>query len=159
VFRDERVTITLAVPAMLNFMLPTYDPELGESLQLRLIWSGAAPVPPSLIESYAGLGIEIHQVYGLTETCGPACVIGPDDAVSHVGSTGKAFFHTDVRIVDFDGNDAGVGEPGEILVRGRHIMAGYWNREAATAETIIDGWLHTGDMATVSSTSRTGSRT
>jgi O-succinylbenzoate-CoA ligase len=147
VCRDERVTITLAVPAMLNFMLPTYDPELGESLQLRLIWSGAAPVPPSLIESYARLGIEIHQIYGLTETCGPACVIGPDDAVAHVGSTGKAFFHTDVRIVDFDGNDAGVGEPGEILVRGRHIMAGYWNRKAATAETIIDGWLHTGDVA------------
>ncbi len=147
VFLDERVTITLAVPAMLNFMLPTYHPELGESLQLRLIWSGAAPVPPTLIESYAGLGIEIHQVYGLTETCGPACVIGPDDAVSRVGSTGKAFFHTDVRIVDFDGNDVGVGDPGEILVRGRHIMAGYWNREAATAETIIDGWLHTGDVA------------
>ncbi len=147
VFRDERVTITLAVPAMLNFMLPTYAPELRESLQLRLIWSGAAPVPPSLIEAYAGLGIEVHQVYGLTETCGPACVISPDDAMSHVGSTGKAFFHTDVRIVDFDGKDVGVGVPGEVLVRGRHIMAGYWNREAATAETIIDGWLHTGDVA------------
>ena len=104
-------------------------------------------MPPSLIEAYAGLGIEVHQVYGLTETCGPACVISPDDAMSHVGSTGKAFFHTDVRIVDFDGKDVGVGVPGEVLVRGRHIMAGYWNREAATAETIIDGWLHTGDVA------------
>src|SRR5262249_57746225 len=78
---------------------------------------------------------------------GQACVIGPEDAVSQVGAPGKAFFHTEVRIVDFDGNDAGIGEPGEILVRGRHIMAGYWNREAATAETIIDGWLHTGDVA------------
>ena len=147
VFRDERVTITLAVPAMLNFMLPTYGPELRESLQLRLIWSGAAPVPPSLIESYARLGIEVHQVYGLTETCGPACVISPDDAMSHIGSTGKPFFHTDVRIVDVNGADVGAGVPGEVLVRGRHIMAGYWNREAATAETITDGWLHTGDVA------------
>ena len=55
-FRDEQVTITLAVPAMLNFMLPTYRPELRDSLRLRWIMSGAAPVPPSLIESYARLG-------------------------------------------------------------------------------------------------------
>ena len=147
VFRDEQVTITLAVAAMLNFMLPTYRPELRESLRLRWIMSGAAPVPPSLIESYARLGFEVHQVYGLTETCGPACVISPDEALSHIGSTGKAFFHTDVRIVDQQGADAGPGVPGEVLVRGRHIMAGYWNRPEATAETITDGWLHTGDIA------------
>jgi acyl-CoA synthetase (AMP-forming)/AMP-acid ligase II len=100
-----------------------------------------------LIESYARLGFEVHQVYGLTETCGPACVISPDEALSHIGSTGKAFFHTDVRIVDQQGADAGPGVPGEVLVRGRHIMAGYWNRPEATAETITDGWLHTGDIA------------
>jgi acyl-CoA synthetase (AMP-forming)/AMP-acid ligase II len=147
VFRDEQVMITLAVPAMLNFMLPTYRPELHPSLQLRWVMSGASPVPPSLIESYARLGYEVHQVYGLTETCGPACVISPDDAMSHIGSTGKAFFHTDVRIIDVNGADVGADVPGEVLVRGRHIMAGYWNREAATAETITDGWLHTGDVA------------
>ena len=147
VFADERVTITLAVPAMLNFMLPTYDPELGKSLQLRWIMSGGGPVPPSLIESYARLGFEVHQVYGLTESCGPACVISPDEALAHIGSTGKAFFHTDVRIVDLQGADVGPGIPGEVLVRGRHIMAGYWNRPAATAETITDGWLHSGDVA------------
>jgi acyl-CoA synthetase (AMP-forming)/AMP-acid ligase II len=147
VFRDERVTTTLAVPAMLNFMLPTYRPELRDSLQLRCFFSGAAPVPPSLIETYAGLGYEVHQVYGLTETCGPACVISPDDAMSHIGSTGKAFFHTEVRIVDLQGTDVDPGVPGELLVRGRHIMAGYWNRPEATAETITGGWLHTGDIA------------
>jgi acyl-CoA synthetase (AMP-forming)/AMP-acid ligase II len=147
VFADERVTFTLAVPAMLNFMLPTYRPELRETLRLRLIWSGAAPVPVSLIESYARLGFEVHQVYGLTETCGPACVISPDDAMRHIGSTGKAFFHTDVRIVDDNGVDVDDGVPGEVLVRGRHNMAGYWNRPEATAETITDGWVHTGDVA------------
>ncbi|MGH3851877.1 MAG: AMP-binding protein, partial [Pseudonocardiaceae bacterium] len=147
VFRDERIDATLAVPAMLNFMLPTYDPELRESLVLRWIMSGASPVPPSLIKSYADLGFEIHQVYGLTETCGPACVINSENALSHVGSTGKPFFHTDVRIVDEQGVDVGPGAPGEILVRGRHIMAGYWNRPEATAETIVDSWLSTGDVA------------
>jgi acyl-CoA synthetase (AMP-forming)/AMP-acid ligase II len=147
VFRDERVNATLAVPAMLNFMLPTYQPELRESLVLRWIMSGASPVPPSLIKSYADLGFEIHQVYGLTETCGPGCVINSENALTHIGSTGKPFFHTDIRIVDEHGAEVGPDVPGEILVRGRHIMAGYWNRPEATAETIIDGWLHTGDVA------------
>jgi acyl-CoA synthetase (AMP-forming)/AMP-acid ligase II len=132
---------------MLNFMLPTFRPELRESLQLRWILSGASPVPPSLIKSYVDLGFEIHQVYGLTETCGPACVINSENALTHIGSTGKTFFHTDVRLVDENGGDVGPGVPGEVLVRGRHIMAGYWNRPAATAATITDGWLHTGDLA------------
>jgi acyl-CoA synthetase (AMP-forming)/AMP-acid ligase II len=147
VLHDEKVTTTLAVPAMLNVMLATYRPELHRPLALRWIMSGAGPVPPSLIEAYANLGLEVHQVYGLTESGGQACVISPAAAMSRIGSTGKAFFHTDVRIVDKHGVDSEPGVPGEVLIRGRHIMAGYWNRPAATAETIIDGWLHTGDLA------------
>jgi acyl-CoA synthetase (AMP-forming)/AMP-acid ligase II len=146
-FVEQRATTTLAVPAMLNMMLPTYDPALDKSLQLRWIMTAGGPVPPSMIETYAGLGLEVHQAYGLTESCGPGCVISPDEALSHIGSTGKAFFHTDVRIVDLQGADVRPGVPGEVLVRGRHVMAGYWNRPAATAETIIDGWLHSGDVA------------
>ena len=147
VFCDERITTTLAVPAMLNFMLPGYRPELRQALALRWIMSGASPVPPSLIKSYADLGVEIQQVYGLTESCGPGCVIGSDDAISHAGSAGKPFFHTDIRIVDPQGDDVAADVPGEILIRGRHLMAGYWHRPDATAETIVDGWLHTGDVA------------
>jgi acyl-CoA synthetase (AMP-forming)/AMP-acid ligase II len=147
VLRDEQINATLAVPAMLNVMLPTYQPELRDSLVLRWIMSGASPVPPSLIASYADLGFEIHQVYGLTETCGPACVINSENALSHIGSTGKSFFHTEVRIVDEQGVEVGAGVPGEILVSGRHLMAGYWNRPEATAEAMTGGWLHTGDVA------------
>jgi acyl-CoA synthetase (AMP-forming)/AMP-acid ligase II len=95
------------------------------------------------------MGIEIHQVYGLTETCGPACLISPDEAVARAGSTGKAFFHTDVRVVDPDGNDVPAGSNGEVWVRGPHLMLGYWNRPDATAEAIVDGWLHTGDIAMI----------
>jgi acyl-CoA synthetase (AMP-forming)/AMP-acid ligase II len=111
--------------------------------------SGAAPVPLELIKTYESMGIEIHQVYGLTETCGPACLITGDDALARAGSTGRSFFHTDVRVVREDGSDCDPGEPGEVLVRGPHIMTGYWNRSDATAETIVDGWLHTGDVATI----------
>ena len=147
VLRDERVTNTLAVPTMLNAMLSTLPAVEERPPALRWFMSGATPVPTSLIETYTELGFEILQVYGLTETCGPACVIGPDDAITHIGSTGKAFFHTDIRLVDHDGNDVDVDQPGEVLVSGRHVMVGYWNRPDDTAATIRDGWLSTGDVA------------
>ncbi len=146
-FGEEKVTVTLAVPAALQFMLLTLDKDKHDYSTLRWVMSGAAPVPVNLIEAYAGMGIEIHQVYGLTETAGPACLIDPDDAIARAGSTGKAFFHTDVKIVDEDGNESADGEPGEVYVRGPHIMVGYWNRPDATAESIVDGWLKTGDIA------------
>jgi len=149
VFRDEKITVTLAVPAMLQFMLLTFNAEEHDISSLRWVMSGAAPVPVTLIETYAAMGVEIHQVYGLTETGGPACLISPNDALSHAGSTGKEFFFTEVRVVNSAGDDCSPDEPGEVIVRGPHIMAGYWNRPEATAETIVDGWLRTGDIATM----------
>ncbi|MFQ5558476.1 MAG: AMP-binding protein, partial [Acidimicrobiales bacterium] len=149
VFDEERITVTLAVPAMLQFMLLTHDPDRHHHDQLRWVMSGAAPVPETLIKTYEGMNIEIHQVYGLTESCGPACLISPEHALSHAGSTGKAFFHTDVKVVNAAGDECGADEPGEVMVSGPHIMLGYWNRPEATAETIVDGWLRTGDVATV----------
>ncbi len=146
---EERVSVLLAVPAMLNFMLQVPDLGKYDCSSLRWIMSGAAPVPVTLIEAYAKRGIEIHQVYGLTESGGPACLISPEDAIAKAGSTGKPFFHTDVRVVDDAGHDCPPGTPGEVLVRGKHVMKGYWNRPEATAETIRDGWLHTGDVATI----------
>ena len=146
---SEAITVALKVPAMLNFMLQVHDPTKHQHRDLRWILCGAAPVPVSLIEAYAKIGIEIHQIYGLTESCGPACVISAADALRKAGSTGKAFFHTDVRVVDEAGRDVAPGQSGEVIVRGRHVMKGYWNRPEATAETIRDGWLRSGDVATV----------
>ena len=144
---QEKVTIGLAVPAMLNFMLQVPNLSRFDFSNWRWCMSGAAPVPVSLIQACADLGIEVHQVYGLTESCGPAALIDADNALKRIGSTGKAFFHTDVRIVRPSGEDCDVDEPGEVLVAGPHIMREYWNRPEATAETIVDGWLHTGDVA------------
>jgi acyl-CoA synthetase (AMP-forming)/AMP-acid ligase II len=143
----EKVTTGLAVPAMLNAMLQVPNFERFDRSSWRWCWSGAAPVPESMIEAYAELGVEIHQVYGLTETCGPACLLDAENALKKIGSCGKAFFHTDIRVVNTDGEDCGPNEPGEVLVRGPHVMTEYWNRPEATAESIVDGWLHTGDIA------------
>ncbi len=147
--QEEKITTALAVPAMLNFMLDVGDLSRFDYSSLRWCMSGAAPVPVSLIQAYADLGIEIHQIYGLTESCGPACLIDADNALTKIGSTGKAFFHTDVKLINESGEVCAPGEAGELLVRGAHVMREYWNRPEATAETLIDGWLHTGDIATM----------
>lgn len=146
---EEAITVMLAVPAMLNFMYQVPDKDRFKRDQLRWIMSGGAPVPVTSIEAYGDMGIEVHEVYGLTECCGPGCLIGPDDAKSRRGSTGKPFFHTEARVVDEHGNDVLPNVPGEVILRGKHIMKEYWNQPEATAETIRDGWLHTGDMATM----------
>ncbi len=150
IIEDEKVDNMLAVPAMLNFMLQVPDHEQVDYSKLRWIMSGAAPVPVELIKKYAEMGIDIHQVYGMTESCGPACLTSPETAITKAGSTGKAFFHTDVKVMRDDGTEADPGEPGEVWIRGPHVMKEYWNRPDATAETLVDGgWLRSGDVATV----------
>ena len=145
----ESISTGLAVPAMLNFMMQVPGNEDFDTSSLRWILSGAAPVPVALIKQYAERGIEIQQIYGLTETCGPACVIDSENAIRRAGSTGKAFYHTEVKILDGDGQACPPNTPGEVLVRGPHIMHAYWNQPQATAETLEGGWLHTGDIATM----------
>jgi len=147
VTEQEKLTTNLAVPAMLNFMLQVPEFQKYDISNLRWIMSGASPVPASLIETYRDIGIEVHQVYGITEAGGPGTLISPDDAMVKIGSAGKAFFHTTVKVVDGDGKETEPGEPGELLIKGAHVMKGYWNNPEATAETIRDGWLHTGDIA------------
>ncbi|MDA0979621.1 MAG: long-chain-fatty-acid--CoA ligase, partial [Proteobacteria bacterium] len=147
-FSEEKINTSLLVPAMLNFMIQVENLERFDYSTVRWIQCGAAPVPVNLIREYANLDIDIQQIYGLTESCGPACLITGDDSLTHIGSTGRGFFHTDIRIVGEDGQDCPPGEQGELWVKARHVMKGYWNRPDATAETITeDGWLRTGDVA------------
>ena len=146
---EEKITIGLAVPAMLNFMVQT-DFSRFDYSTLRWMMTGAAPVPVALTQQYHKMGIGLLQVYGLTESCGPACLMDAENALRKPDSTGRAFFHTDVRVVNDAGQDCAPGEAGEVWVKGKHIMREYWNRPDATAETIVQGgWLRTGDVATM----------
>jgi acyl-CoA synthetase (AMP-forming)/AMP-acid ligase II len=147
---QEKINTTLLVPAMLNFMVQVPGIDGFDCSSLRWIQSGASPLPVSLIQQYDDLGIEVHQIYGLTESCGPACLLSAEHAMTKIGSTGKAFFHTNVRVVNESGDDCDPGEQGEVWVQGEHIMLEYWNRPDATAETLTqDGWLKTGDVASM----------
>jgi len=143
----EKLTSGLMVPAMLNFMLQVPNYEDFDWSTMRWIMTGAAPVPVALTQKFQSMGIDIQQVYGLTETCGPACLMDATNAIRKPESTGKSFFHTEVKIAAEDGTELPIGEAGEVWVKGKHIMREYWNRPEANAETLVDGWLRTGDVA------------
>ncbi len=146
---DENICNMFAVPAMLGAMVQTFDHIKPDYSHLRWITCGAAPVPVDLILHFGKMGVDILQVYGLTETCGPACLIDAKSAVEKAGSAGPAFFHTKIRIVDEAGDDCAPNEPGEVIIAGRHILTEYWNRPEATKDAIKDGWFYSGDIATM----------
>ncbi len=144
--QEQRINSFLAVPAMLNFMLQAPNFRQADLSSVRWALCGTAPVPVPLIEAWAERGIAIQQVYGLTECAGGAAVLGAERALEKIGSTGLPMFHTDIRVVDEQGRDVRAGEVGEIVIRGPHVMREYWNNRQATAATIKDGWLQTGDL-------------
>ena len=148
---QEKITITMAVPALLQFLLAAPQREHTDMSSIRWIATGASPVPVSLIKQYEDIGIDIYQAYGLTESCGPGTLLLPADGKSKAGSCGKPQMHTEAKVVDQAGNEVaqGSGEVGELILAGQHIMLGYWNKPEATAEALKNGWLYTGDLCTV----------
>jgi acyl-CoA synthetase (AMP-forming)/AMP-acid ligase II len=147
VVAKERVTSGLVVPAMLNAMLTVHDPVRHDSSSMNSLWCAAAPLPVTLIEQCRDRGIGLLQVYGLTEGGGPGTILSAEDAHRKIGSSGKAYVLTEVNVARPDGTTCEPEEAGEILIRSKHVMKGYWGNPEATATTIVDGWLHTGDIA------------
>jgi len=92
-------------------------------------------------------GIDFKMGYGLTEASGNNFWLPADMVQQKTGSVGYPIFHIDMKLIHEDGTPCQPNEPGELLIRGPHVVAGYWNNPEATADTIRDGWLHTGDTA------------
>jgi long-chain acyl-CoA synthetase len=153
----ERVTHALLVPTMMNFVLQVPNLADYDLSSLRHITYGASPIAPEVLRrAMRVFGCNFGQGYGLTEAAPLLTVLNPDDhrrALADderlLASCGKAVPGVEVRVVDANDHDAQPGEVGEIIARGPNIMRGYWRRDDDTAKTIIDGWLHTGDLATV----------
>jgi fatty-acyl-CoA synthase len=143
----EKVTWFGSVPQILVFLrtVPDFDKYDWSTVQMVLVY--AAPVPVTLIKEYAAAGIEIRQLYGMTECTGPATVIDGEHAILKAGSCGLPFFHTEIRVVDDMGRDVAPEEMGEVLIKANNLMKGYWKNPEATANTIKDDWLYSGDMA------------
>jgi acyl-CoA synthetase (AMP-forming)/AMP-acid ligase II len=142
---SERITTGLVVPTLFQQLLehPRFD-RIDHS-DLRSLVVGGAPVPPTLAERSVQAGIVALQDYGSTEAA-VVTIAAPDDFRTKPMSAGRPLIHTEVRIVDDQGADLPTGDVGEILVRGRHVMSGYWRRPDATAAALKDGWFHTGDL-------------
>ena len=136
------------VPTMWNILLRVPESSSVDTSTLRFGLSGAAPIPPEQLEECERrFNIPILEAYGSTENTG-GITANTFDA-RKLGSIGKALPDMDVRIFDEQDNEVAPGEIGEIVTRGEAVMKGYHRAAEATAETIKDGWLHTGDMGYV----------
>ena len=147
---SDRISFMPGPPTLFLSMLAHPQLKSFDLSSLEASVTGASTVPPILIKRMREeLGIKnVTTAYGLTECGGCATLCDPSDDVETVANTcGKALPGTEVRCVDEQGKPVAAGEAGEVLLRGYHIMKGYFEDDKATAETIdADGWLHTGDV-------------
>ncbi len=142
----HKVSVLFGAPPMFIAWLNTPGVERYDLSSVRIAVSGAAPLPGMVLEDFRRkLGITIWEGYGLTETA-PAVTSTAMGEQAKPGSIGKPLPGVEVRIVDHDGDDVEEGDPGEILVRGPNVFAGYWRQKDASDEAIRDGWFRTGDV-------------
>lgn len=145
----HRITFMFGVPTMFDQMArhPRWaDTDLSS---LRMLSCGGSPVPTDLIATYQERGLTFLQGYGMTEAGPGTLFLDAEHAVSKAGSAGVPHFFSDTRVVRSDLTPVDVGEPGEVLVRGPHVMHGYWGLPEETAAVFTDGWFRSGDAARV----------
>ncbi len=145
---DEKCTVILGVPTLFQVWMNSPQFAKTDFSHVHFFISGGAPCPPSLIEAWnKAKGVNMRQGYGLTEVGVNCFSMTDEDAMRKRGSVDKPIFHSEMRLVNEHGGDVDTGKTGELIIKGPHVCAGYWNNEAATRQSLKDGWFHTGDMA------------
>ncbi|MCW2759603.1 MAG: AMP-dependent synthetase and ligase [Nocardioidaceae bacterium] len=142
--QDHRLETSSMVPSMLSMLLaePTQDYDLSSLVSFG---SGGAPLPMAVRrEAEERFGVEIVEGYGCTESS--AVISANSVGANRPGSVGRPLPHTEVGIFAEDGTRLPAGQDGEICARGSGVMQGYWHEPELTAKTVVDGWLHTGDI-------------
>jgi long-chain acyl-CoA synthetase len=145
--RAHGVTMVAAAPTAYVEWLALPGAPSDAFAQVRAAVSGAAPLPAEVLTGFKErFGIDIWEGYGLTETS-PALTTTAMGGVAKPGSIGRPLPGVDIRLLDEDGVEAEEGDPGEVVVRGPNVFAGYWNRPQESAAAFVDGWFRTGDVA------------
>ncbi|MGI9053654.1 MAG: class I adenylate-forming enzyme family protein [Ilumatobacteraceae bacterium] len=142
------IAFVAGVPTMWKAMLD--HPRFGATdlSSIRLGFIGAAPVPLPLIEAFRARDVPFAQAYALTEGNGLCLFLPTEDIARKLGSCGLDLLYCEGKVVDDAGAECPPGEVGELVLRGPVVFPGYWNDPEETARTLVDGWLHTGDLAT-----------
>jgi long-chain acyl-CoA synthetase len=148
----EKVTICMLLVPWLQDIVTALDRgELKLSdydlSSLRLVHSGAQPIPPVLVRRFLKYfqNVQYEENYGLTESAGPCMHLGLEN-LHKLGSFGYPKLNLDARVVDDNDNDVPIGTIGEMIIKGANVMKEYYRNPEKTAETIRNGWLHTGDL-------------
>lgn len=146
---QHRITFMFGVPAMFDQVVrhPRWaDADLSS---VRMLSCGGSPVPTSLIATYQQRGLTFMQGYGMTEASPGVLFLDAEHTVNKAGSAGVQHFFSDVRVARPDLTPVAPGETGEVIVRGPHVMRGYWGLPDETAAAFADGWFRSGDAARV----------
>jgi len=155
---SEKVTMTFLVPTMVYVLLDYADRAKYDLSSLtNVIYGASAIAPERLKQAVETFGPIFTQLFGQTEAPMTLSALSrqehivddPERERRVFSSAGRPTFHTRVRLVDDEGNDVTDGSPGEVVVQCANMMSGYYENPEATADTIRDGWLHTGDIATM----------
>jgi fatty-acyl-CoA synthase len=146
---QHRITIMFGVPTMFEQVARQPRWKDADLSSLRILTCGGSPVPTPLVTAYQERGLTFLQGYGMTEAAPGTLFLDAEHAVAKAGSAGVPHFFSDVRVVRPDLTPAGTGETGEVVVRGPHVMTGYWGLPEETAAAFADGWFRSGDAARV----------
>ena len=143
---EDRVTCMLGVPVLFEQMAAQERFANADLSHWDTGHVGGAPVSDVMLRTYQEKGVLLRQIYGMTEAGGSATVNPREEALTKPDFCGQGGPFTKIRVVRDDGTDCDPDEPGEILIKGPSVTPGYWRNEEATVETIVDGWLHSGDI-------------
>ena len=149
IIQRDKVNLFEGVPTMYSAMFHLDGRDQFDTSTLELCVSGGSAMPVELMRGFEeAFGCKILEGYGLSESS-PVASFNRPDRERKPGSIGIPIEGVEMKVIDDDGNDVEQGEVGEIVIRGHNVMKGYWNKPDETGETLVDGWLHTGDMAKI----------
>ncbi|MDP4621525.1 MAG: AMP-binding protein, partial [Hydrogenophaga sp.] len=142
----SRPTLSLLVPATMRAVFE--HPHWADTSLacLRGIMTGSSTVPVAYLETLHARGVPVGQVYGTTETGPVSIVLRLPEAMARVGASGWPHPEAQVKLIDAQGQEVGLGETGEVCIRAANLMRGYWRVDGAPHMGLPDGWFHSGDL-------------